>query len=301
MPGDYLLPNTGKTVGTMQSSKQPFGSPCTPSESIHELSEVDLRTLTNAMPAIVWACNAKGDLVYLNDRWYEYTGQTAAKSHETDWTIPVHPDDRTRVLSYWRQCLLTGEAYEGECRYRRHDGAYRWHEFRAVPCWTPKKHLRIWYGLSIDITDRKRIDHLFRDNWDQLRLAWQATGDILWDWDLENGSLRLNYIDNRLCQWMDIESDSQSIQWLFNRIHPDDLPRIKLGILSVMADQSQTHWLDECRITQPGGINEAKVLFRGYICRSEKGTARRMVGSLQDLTERRSQGGCCTMSEVRLQ
>jgi len=270
----------------MQSPKQPFGSHGTPSESIQELSEAELRVLINAMPAIVWACNAKGNIVYLNDRWYEYTGQTSARSRDADWAIPVHPDDRTRVLSYWRHCLSTGEAYEGECRYRRHDGEYRWHEFRAVPCWTPKGHLNIWYGIIIDITERKRIDHLFRDNWDQLRLAWQATGDILWDWDVENGSLRLSYIDNQLYEWLNMGSAPQSIQWLFNRIHRDDLPRIKGGILNVMADRSQTHWLDECRIVRPGSMEEMNVLFRGYVCRNAAGTARRMVGSLQDLTYR---------------
>ena len=272
----------------MQSPKQQFGSPCTPSESIQELSEAELRALTNAMPAIVWACNAKGDMVYLNDRWYEYTGQTSAKFRDTDWICPVHPDDRARVLSYWRHCLSTGEAYEGECRYCRHDGEYRWHEFRAVPCWTSKGHINIWYGVSIDITERKRIDHLFQDNWNQLRLAWQATGDILWDWNVENDSLRLNYVENQLYEWMDMEGAPQSIQWLFNRIHPDDLPRIRRGILNVMADTSQTHWLDECRIVRSDGMKEMKVLFRGYVCRDATGTARRMVGSLQDLTCRRT-------------
>jgi PAS domain-containing protein len=81
----------------MQSPKQQFGSPSTPSESIQELSEAELRALTNAMPAIVWACNAKGDIVYLNDRWYEYTGQTSAKFRDTDWICPVHPDEQARV------------------------------------------------------------------------------------------------------------------------------------------------------------------------------------------------------------
>jgi hypothetical protein len=76
---------------------------------------------------------------------------------------------------------------------------------------------------------------------------------------------------------MDMEGTLQSIQWLFNRIHPDDLPRIRRGILNVMADTSQTHWLDECRIVRPGDMKEMKVLFRGYVCRDATGTARRMV------------------------
>jgi PAS domain S-box-containing protein len=263
--------------------------PCTSSDSFQERSEAEFRTMTNAVPAIIWAGNANGDNVYLNDRWYEYTGQTVAEAQGTGWVLALHPDDRVRIVSYWRRCCSTGDAYEGECRYRRHDGEYRWHEFRAAPFRNPAGHINSWYGVSIDITERKRIDHLFQDNWDQLRLAWQATGDILWDWDVKNGSLRLNYVENRLYQWMNMEGAPQSIQWLFNRIHPDDLPRIRRGILNAMADRSQTHWLDECRIVQPGGMKEMRVLFRGYVCRDATGKARRMVGSLQDLTYRRTQ------------
>ena len=272
--------------------------PCMSSDSIQEQSEAVFRAMTNAVPAIIWAGNANGDKVYLNDRWYEYTGQTIAEARGTGWTLALHPDDRARIVSYWKRCCSRGEFYEGECRYRRHDGEYRWHEFRAAPFRNRAGHIDSWYGVSIDITDRKRLEDLFRSNWDQLRLAWQATGDILWDWDIENGSLRLNYIDNQLYEWMKMEDTRQSIQWLFNRIHPEDLPRIKHGILNVMADHLQTHWLDACRIIRPGGMEEMRVLFRGYVCRSSTGTARRMVGSLQDLTDRRTHG-FLPNSEVR--
>ena len=98
----------------------------------------------------------------------------------------------------------------------------------------------------------------------------------------------LSTAERQLYEWMDMEGTPQSIQWLFNRIHPDDLPRIRRGILNVMADKSQTHWLDECRIVRSDGMKEMKVLFRGYVCRDATGTARRMVGSLQDLTGRRT-------------
>jgi PAS domain S-box-containing protein len=261
------------------------------SDSIHERSEAEFRAMTNAVPAIIWTGNANGEKVYLNARWYEYTGQTMTEARGAGWTLALHPDDRARIVSYWKRCCSTGDAYEGECRYRRHDGEYRWHEFRAAPSRNSAGRIDGWYGISIDITDRKRLEELFRDNWDRLRLAWQATGDILWDWDIENGSLRLNYIDHRPYDWMDMEGSApQSIQWLFNRIHPDDLPRIKHGIMNAIIDQSQTHWLDECRIGRPDGMKEMKALFRGYVCRSATGTARRMVGSLQDLTCRLTHG-----------
>jgi PAS domain S-box-containing protein len=245
---------------------------------------MELCALTNALPAIVWACNANGDTIYLNDRWYQYTGHTSAESWGTGWITVLHPDDRARIIRYWKHCCATGETYEGECRYRRYDGEYRWHEFRAIPCHDSTGHIDVWYGVSVDITERKKLDDLFRDNWEQLRLGWQATGDILWDWDVEKDSVRLSSIGNEMYEWLEKNGVPQSLGSLFNHIHPEDLPRIKHSVRNVMLDRTQTHWINECRIVRPDGKKRIPVLFRGLVCRSTSGVARRIVGSLQDLT-----------------
>ncbi|MER3589160.1 MAG: hybrid sensor histidine kinase/response regulator, partial [Mastigocladus sp. ERB_26_1] len=96
-------------------------------------SEEEFRTIANAAPALVWVTLPNGDNIFFNDRWYEFTGQTQAEAAGYGWTETIHPDDAARILPNWQRCQETGETYEGEVRYRRYDGEYRWHAFRALP------------------------------------------------------------------------------------------------------------------------------------------------------------------------
>jgi PAS domain S-box-containing protein len=118
-------------------------------------SEEEFRTISNAAPALVWVCSPNGEIIFFNERWYEFTGQTQAEAFGHGWTETMHPDDAARILPYWQRCQQTGETYEGEVRYRRHDGEYRWHAFRALPRCDANGQIEAWYGLSIDITERK--------------------------------------------------------------------------------------------------------------------------------------------------
>ncbi|MBE7174733.1 MAG: PAS domain S-box protein, partial [Williamsia sp.] len=118
--------------------------------------EAEFRTITQAAPALVWVCSATGENIYFNQRWYDYTGQTADDASGYGWTTTMHPDDTARILPYWQACQQSGEVYEGEVRYRRYDGAYRWHLFRALPRRNGAGQIQAWYGVSVDIEDAKQ-------------------------------------------------------------------------------------------------------------------------------------------------
>jgi PAS domain S-box-containing protein len=121
-------------------------------------SEAEFRTISNAAPALVWVCDAEGRNIYFNERWYEYTGQTKEEGSGYGWAETMHPEDMERILPYWQHCQKTGETYEGEVRYRRHDGEYHWHAFRALPRRDINGQIENWYGISFDISERKQAE-----------------------------------------------------------------------------------------------------------------------------------------------
>lgn len=122
--------------------------------------EAEFRTITQAAPALVWVCSAIGENIYFNARWYEYTDQTPQQASGYGWTSTMHPEDAAYILPYWQRSQQTGEPYEGEVRYRRHDGVYRWHVFRALPRRNPAGQIQAWYGVSVDTDDARRAQEV---------------------------------------------------------------------------------------------------------------------------------------------
>ena len=54
--------------------------------------------------------------------------------------------------------MASGESMEYEARGRRADGEYRWFLIRAVPMRDKRGSILQWYGVMIDIEDRKRAE-----------------------------------------------------------------------------------------------------------------------------------------------
>ncbi|WP_262297065.1 PAS domain S-box protein [Microvirga sesbaniae] len=118
-------------------------------------SAAEFQTVTNAAPALVWVGSEDGRILYMNERWHEFTGQPTGEALGYGWVSAMHPEDAARILPYWQHCRETGEIYEGEVRYRRRDGEYRWHAFRAMPHLDPEGAIAKWFGVSVDIHERK--------------------------------------------------------------------------------------------------------------------------------------------------
>lgn len=120
-------------------------------------SEERYRYLSNAMPQLVWICNAQGECEYVNERWYEFTGQRAEDAMGFGWTKVIHPEDIEAAMAGWTQALQTGE-YQQEIRYQKRNGSSCWHLVRGVPIKNEQGSIIQWFGTSTDIDDRKHLE-----------------------------------------------------------------------------------------------------------------------------------------------
>ncbi|WP_363797050.1 PAS domain-containing protein [Lysobacter firmicutimachus] len=115
-------------------------------------AEAEQHALLDNLPKMVWIAEPDGGIRYQNRHWYEYTGL----SGQEDWRHIVHPDDLDNGQRAWDQAIRAGRQLNVELRFRRADGAYRWHIVRAQPLFDDHGRLRCWYGASTDIEDQKR-------------------------------------------------------------------------------------------------------------------------------------------------
>src|SRR5712692_4034021 len=96
-------------------------------------SENRLRTIIDTIPALAWSARPDGSGEFFNRRWLDYAGLSAEEASDWGWTVGLHPEDRDRLMDFWRHLLDSGEAGEMEARLRRYDGDYRWFLFRVEP------------------------------------------------------------------------------------------------------------------------------------------------------------------------
>ncbi|MDB6169241.1 MAG: signal transduction histidine kinase, nitrogen specific, NtrB [Verrucomicrobia bacterium] len=123
-----------------------------------------------------------------------------------------------------------------------------------------------------------------RESEERLALVARATNDAIWDWNLATDQLWWNEAFETLFGFRRAEIESDIRSWT-NRIHPDDLGRVKTSVHHAIEQGLQT-WSSEYRFRRADGTY-AEVFDRSYILRDPNRRAHRMLGSMQDITARK--------------
>lgn len=126
-------------------------------------SEAKFRTITDAMPQMVWSTQPNGDHDYFNEQWYRYTGAAHGATDGTLWSNLLHPDDQERARAVWQRSLDSGKTYEIQYRLRHFSGDYRWTLGRALPVRDEAGKIVRWMGTLTDIHEQKQAEEALKD------------------------------------------------------------------------------------------------------------------------------------------
>ncbi len=116
-----------------------------------------LRQIIETVPALVWRATPNGEVDYTNRRLAAYTGESLETLRASGWTSLIHPDDRESSLQGLRRSFATGDSYEVTYRLRDTQGVYRWFEVRAEPLRNAEGVIEHWYGVLVDIDERRQL------------------------------------------------------------------------------------------------------------------------------------------------
>jgi len=199
------------------------------------------------------------------------------------WEDLVHPDDRARAVQLVTKSFEAGTPTRGEWRVVWPDGSVhrlsgRWQVFKN----SVGKPVRMT-GVNIDVTDRQHAKQALLQSEERFRLAIKATNDAIWDIDLATGTVRWN--ETYATLYGRPPETSNSWQWWIDRIHPEDRERTSDGLRSAIRGSEST-WTCEYRFQRVDGA-WAYIFDRAYIARDASGRAWRVIGAMQDLTERK--------------
>ncbi len=130
-------------------------------ESALQMREHELLGIIDTIPSMLWTASPTGETTHLSQRFLEYCGAPLEELVNRRWERAIHADDREETAKAFARAISSGESYSAIHRVRRADGHYRWHHSMGEPLRDPHGKIIQWYGLAIDIDERKRAeDHL---------------------------------------------------------------------------------------------------------------------------------------------
>ena len=177
--------------------------------------EERLRLIIDTIPIIVWRKLPDGSADFLNRNFREYTGLSLEQGLGWGWMMNAfHPDDR--LMEEWRAALAAEKPFEKESRLRRADGQYRWFLIRAMPMRNEQGNLVKWYGVTIDIEDRKRAES-------QLQTLLDAIPQQIWSGPSDG---TLDYCNKRWRSYMGLGLEELQGDGWQGMLHPDDRERV---------------------------------------------------------------------------
>ena len=263
--------------GRAEQSRRELGR----TEKTLELMRIRAQSLADAMPQLVWTANGEGEVDYYNSRVALYAGFQRRADGHWDWQPVLHPDDVAATTKAWADARARGQTYEIEHRVAMTDGTFRWHLSRAVPMRDDSGQVLRWFGTATEIHSLWQAQRALRDSQQSLELALSGAGMGVWAWDLETDVITWSPEIYRL---YGIETFGGTREASLALIEPED----RAGTLARMeaAVRDHTLFINEYRVRRGDG-SLCWISDRGRADYDASGRARRVLGVVMDITERK--------------
>jgi PAS domain S-box-containing protein len=174
---DYADYDRQRSVLGMTGVAQDISTRKSAEDTLRQSEEV-LRALANSIPQLAWMAQADGNIVWFNERWYEYTGTRPEQMAGWGWQSVHDPEVLPMVLQRWNESIRTGNPFDMEFPIRGADGQFRWFLTRVNAVRDRLGHVVRWFGTNTDVDQVKRVQQALRDESNVLELL-NSTGSAL--------------------------------------------------------------------------------------------------------------------------
>jgi PAS domain S-box-containing protein len=289
-------------------------------EALRE-SEQRWRSLTEALPQLVWGARPDGECDYFSAQWTNYTGVKEIDLLGWRWMDALHPDDREPTRQFWTESVAGRHPYDVEYRIRRSDGSYGWFKTRGTPIRDADGSIVKWFGTCTDITDRKRAEQALKDQELELRQArdlleskvmerteqlgrseaylaeaqkLSKTGSF--GWNVSSGAIYWSEETFRIFEYG--RETKPGLDLVLQRAHPEDRVRVQQAIDRAL--QNAKDFDLEHRLLMPDG-SVKHVHSVGHLLGTDQPGKTELVGAITDITGRKSAETALRQTEAYLE
>ncbi|MDX2242890.1 MAG: PAS domain S-box protein [Leptolyngbyaceae cyanobacterium bins.302] len=271
-----LMGAIGNQIGQFMERKQ--------SEEDLRKSEQLYRAIGESIDYGIWVCAPDGRNIYASESFLRLVGLTQEQCSEFGWGDVLHPNDAEQTIADWKAYAHSGGLWDREHRFRGVDG--KWHPIlgRGVPVRDAQGEILCWAGINLDISRLKQVEADLRESEERFRLAARAVAGVVYDWNLQTGSV---YRSEGLIELLGFHPNEVAAltNWWEQRIHPEDLPNTQAS-WEHCTTQGQDRFSIEYRVQHRDG-HWITVWDRGYLMRDEHHNIVRVVGSSTDISDRK--------------
>jgi PAS domain S-box-containing protein len=187
-------------------------------------------------------------------------------------------------MERWLVEREVGELYEAEMRLRRADGEHRWFLIRTAPLRDGQGNLVKWYGVSIDIEDRKRAEEALREAEQKYHDIFENAGEGIFQSTPEGKYIAANPALARMYRFASPEELIHSCQDISRQVYVD--PTLREEFRRQIEEQGAIRGFEHEVFRQDGSTFWISVNARTV--RDEQGAIQYYEGTAQDITERKA-------------
>ncbi len=200
---------------------------------------------------------------------------------------PFVPEEKLAEFDAIRKQVLSGGVVQDlELTRQRKDGTRVFISTNGAPLYDATGQPIGHMSITIDNTERKRVEQTMLRTQERLKLALDGSSLILWDLDLE---ARTIFLSGQLFPEPGTESVGAVMPFdeLMTRLHAEDVATIRDAFVSALKGDAPDYLVQHRYRTDAGEWkwteSSGKVAARG-----PNGRARRMIGTVRDISERKA-------------
>ncbi len=203
------------------------------------------------------------------------------------WESKIHPADRARVMHMLNDFFALKDAPHWQCEYRfqRLDGSYAYVADQGYLIFDKANNPIRMVGSMQDITEQKEFAEKLKISNERYELVTKATNEAIWDLDLISNQLTWSE-GYKILFGHDFDDAKNGIDFWEENIHNDEKKEVIKSFNSFLLQHDTPFWTHEYRFKRKDG-SYASVLDKGYLIFDFENKPVRMVGAMQDISERK--------------
>jgi len=258
-------------------------------EEAIQKSESKFRFLTENMTDVVWMIDTEFRTTYVSPSVEKVLGYTPEERGAQTVEKQMTPESSRAVVQRFQEELIKDREPGSDpertvlidVEYHHRNGSTVWMENSVKALRDEEGNLIGLYGVSRDITRRKRMAEALRRSEERYQLATKGGNVGVWDWNLTTGEMFISPNLKEMLGYRDRDIRNHIEDWS-RHVHPQDAERV-MEQVRLCQEGTRDEYRVEHRMVHRDGSSRW-FLASGNVERDEAGRAVRMVGTDTDIT-----------------